>query len=228
MRGTPANGGFPLRRPGLVIFDMDDTLVATAALWKQAESRLWELCGGQWTPELALRYKGMNAPDVAATIHALTGSPRPVGECQTAMRGFLEAGFHAGPIVAMPGAVPCVRALAPAFRLVVASGSPAHLIAFALGELGIRECFEDLVTSEDVARGKPHPDVFLHAAASAGVAPENCLVIEDSFIGVQAARAAGMQCFAVPSSRHDDVRALADKSAADLSALPALLGVSLG
>lgn len=216
------------RRPRLVIFDMDDTLVATAALWKRAEVQLWELCGGQWTPELALRYKGMNALDVAATIQVLSGTSMRPDECQSAMREFLDASFREGPVLSMPGAVPCVRSLALDFRLVVASGSPAHLIAFALGELGIRECFENLVTSEDVARGKPHPDVFLHAAVQAEVAPEDCLVIEDSFIGVQAARAAGMRSFAVPSSRHEEVRALADYSDGELSALPSLLGISTG
>lgn len=203
---------------------MDDTLVATAGFWKKAEARLWELCGARWTPELALRYKGMNALDVAATIHALTRPAMPLAECQAALRGFLDAEFRAGPILAMPAAVECVRALALDFRLVVASGSPAHLIAFSLGELGIRECFENLVTSEDVARGKPHPDVFLHAAAAAGVAPDDCLVVEDSLIGVEAARAAGMRSFAVPSSRHAETRALADHSAEDLSVLPELLG----
>ena len=212
--------------PDLIIFDMDDTLVATAGLWKRAESRLLEYCGAAWTAEFALQYKGMNALDVAAVIHRQTKPPIECSELQAMMRRFLTESFHDGPIVAMPGAVDCVRALAATRKLVVASGSPATLIDFALSVLGIRDCFAALVTSEDVPRGKPHPDVFLHAAHLLGAAPADCLVIEDSLIGVQAARAAGMRCYAIPSSRPDDIRKLADYTEADFAGLSELVGVS--
>jgi beta-phosphoglucomutase-like phosphatase (HAD superfamily) len=80
----------------------------------------------------------------------------------------------------------------------VASGGHRHIVHQTLRTLGITHLFQTIVTSEDYARGKPHPDPFLEAARRLGVAPERCLVFEDTETGRSAAEAAGMPCVMVP------------------------------
>ncbi len=181
------------------IFDMDDTLVASAALWKSAEQDLLEALGLRWDPELARSYKGMNALDVAATIHAHVHPKWNRQTCQQVLRNALIERFEAACIEPIPGAMELVRRLHGHGPLAVASGSPLCVIEQVTHRLGIRSLFAVLVSSESVARGKPHPDIFLAAAQQLGAAPAHCLVFEDSLVGVQAARAAGMRVLCVPS-----------------------------
>jgi HAD superfamily hydrolase (TIGR01509 family) len=202
--------------PAGIIFDMDDTLVATAPLWRAAEEALLRALGARWSAELALHYKGMNALDVAATIHRRLGTRMPLEECPRRLRTALIAGFESGPLVPMPGAAACVRRMRQVAPLAVASGSPPEAIRVALQALGIAGEFRVVISSEAVVRGKPHPDVFLAAAAALGVAPAQCLVFEDSLIGVRAARAAQMACCAVPSSHGPEIEALAMRVFASL------------
>lgn len=209
-----------------LIFDMDDLLVASAPLWLAAEEKLLGAIGATWTEELAIQYKGMNALDVAATIHRILRPEISLERCQGIMRDELIARFG-GAIEAMPGAVDLVRRCRGRWPIAVASGSPLVAIKGALSALGILDCFNQVITSESVQRGKPHPDVFLAAAGGLGVGPERCLVFEDSLIGVRAAREAGMACFAVPSGNQAAITeiatrvfpSLADVSENDIAAL---------
>lgn len=194
-----------------IIFDMDDTLVATASLWRQAETHLLTQLGSAWSEELALQYKGMNAYDVAATIHRILKPGVSVESCQNILRDALIGAFAANPPAAMPGAVECVRRLARTAPLALASGSPLCVIESVLDRLDLRSQFKCLVSSESVPKGKPAPDVFLAAADALGIAPNLCLVFEDSLIGVRAAGAANMACFAVPSSHPDEIARVADR-----------------
>jgi HAD superfamily hydrolase (TIGR01509 family) len=189
------------------IFDMDDLLIRSTAIWTKAERTLLAAIGHEWTPELAIQYKGMNALDVAATIHRVCQPALPLPECQKIMRDSLLESFSAK-IEAMTGAVELVRAVHGRKPMAVASGSPLEAIRRALSQLGMLECFDQVITSESVARGKPHPDVFLAAARALGVPPERCLVFEDSLIGVKAAIAAGMAVACVPSGPSDEIRRL--------------------
>ncbi len=200
------------------IFDMDDLLVASSSLWREAEERLLHELGHAWMPEFAAQYKGMNALDIAATIHRRLDPPLSLETCQGILRDALIDRF-AGGVQAMPGAVALVRRLRGRAPMAVASGSPRRAIEMALKTLEIDDCFEVILTSESVARGKPHPDVFLAAAVSLNMPPEACLVFEDSLIGVRAACAAGMRCFAVPSGMHDRIRELATRVFDSLEAI---------
>ena len=196
---------------------MDDTLAATSGLWRKAEVKLLEAIGQLWSPALAIQYKGMNALDVAATIHRATRPALSVKECQELMRNALFEEFEKGPIEPMPGAIECVRTLAKTYPLAVASGSPLPLIEMTMEILGIKECFKAILSSESVYRGKPFPDIFLAAAKTLGADPVRCLVVEDSLIGTQAARAAGMTCFAVPSSSPKEIVVIATRTFPSLS-----------
>jgi HAD superfamily hydrolase (TIGR01509 family) len=203
----------------LVIFDMDDTLVSSAPTWQQAERRLFRLLGHDYLPEVAQRYKGMNAWDVARTAHdILQPAGITVAECQHAMRAYLLEAF-AGPLEPMPGAGALLEALAGRVPLAVASGSPLEAIRGVLARFAWTDAFTWLLTSEDVPRGKPAPDIFLATAAAAGVDPANALVIEDSLHGVRAAKAAGMTCFVVPSSSDPAIPATADRTFPSLDAM---------
>ena len=183
-----------------VIFDMDDTLVATAGVWRGAEEGLLRSLGAAWSEELARKYKGMNALDVAGVIWREVRPERvSLAECRRRMREGLLAGFRRELPGAMPGAVECVRRMAAKGKVAVASGSPREAIEETMKRLGMWEHLAVVVSSEEVKRGKPWPDVFLAAAERLGARAEECLVVEDSLIGVQAAVAAGMRCVAVPS-----------------------------
>lgn len=193
--------------PAGIIFDMDDTLVATSSLWRAAEEALLRAVGYAWTPELASQYKGMNAYNVAATIHRILQPSLALAECHRVMREALLEQFERCALRPMPGAVECVRRCQQVAPLALASGSPMPAIERALGALGIRGAFAVVISSEQVSRGKPAPDVFLAAAKLLEVPAERCLVFEDSLIGAQAAQAAGMACFVVPSIPNDQIAA---------------------
>lgn len=208
----------PQRAPAALIFDMDELLVQSSTIWKSAEETLLAALGQQWTTDLSSRYKGMNALDVARTIHEIFRPSRSVADCQTIMRDALITGFG-GQVQPMPGAVDLVNRVHGRVPLAIASGSPLTAIEYALAKLRIRQCFDVVITSESVARGKPNPDVFLAAAAALKTHPSDCLVFEDSLVGVRAAKAAGMRCFTVPSLPVPEISALADRSFTSLTAI---------
>ena len=194
---------------------MDDTLVATAAIWRDAEEHLLAALGAAWTPELSASYKGKNALDVAATIHAAIKPARDLATCQRIMRERLIANFHVKPPTAVPGAVELVRRLRHLGPSAVASGSPLPAIEHALATIGLGGAFEQLISSESVKRGKPSPDVFLAAAERLGVTTAECVVFEDSLIGAQAAKAAGMRCIVRPSLPNPRMAEFADRVVTD-------------
>lgn len=204
------------------IFDMDDLLVRSGPLWRSAEVHLLERIGARWSAELSLKYKGMNTLDVARVIHEEFSPALSLRECQTVLRTHLIQAFANG-ADEMPGASTLVRHLHGRYPLAVASGSPVEAIRTALSHLGITECFDRIITSESVPRGKPHPDVFLEAAHQLNQAPAHCLVFEDSLIGVQAAKAAGMHCFAIPSCYPAQIAALATSVFDDLAQITLVL-----
>jgi len=182
-----------------IIFDMDDTLVATAPIWHDAENELLRLIGHPGFP-ISERCKGMNALDIAAMVHRELRVAQTLEQCQCIMRDRLLENFARFPIEPIPGAIALVqRCSKTGLPMAVASGSPMQAIEHALEILGIRHHMRILVTSEGVARGKPHPDVFLATGEKLGVPAANCLVFEDSLVGVKAAAAAGMRCVVRPS-----------------------------
>jgi HAD superfamily hydrolase (TIGR01509 family) len=106
----------------------------------------------------------------------------------------------------MPGAIAFLNRVRPAKQLALASSSKAGDIEAVMRRLGIAAHFEAVVSSNDVLRSKPAPDLFICAAIRLGEPASNCIVLEDAQKGVEAAVAAGMKCIAVPNeyTRHDD------------------------
>jgi HAD superfamily hydrolase (TIGR01549 family) len=194
-----------------VIFDMDETLVDSSDTWTEAEARLFRYLGREFSPEVAEDYKGMNATDIGRTVHAWAGSDRISGdECGPLLKEWLIANFD-GPLETMPGADDLVRRLAGRFDLAIASGSPLEAIHRVADRFDWTPHYKIMVSSEEISRGKPNPDIFLLAAERLGIPACECLVIEDSLHGVRAAKSAGMACFAVPSSPNPDIGLEADR-----------------
>jgi len=215
-----------VRVPGqieAVIFDMDGVLVDTEHLWDEVREELTGEWGGRYTPEAQQAMMGMSSREWSRYLHEVVGLrelPEVInGEVVRRMLARYEADL---PVV--PGAVDAVRALASAgYRLAVASSSNRELIDTVLRRLGLTELFEVTVSSEEVARGKPAPDVYLEAARRLRVEPGRCAAVEDSASGIRAAHLAGMRVIAYPNRHYppaDEVLALADAtvtSVADVS-----------
>ena len=116
--------------------------------------------------------------------------------------------------VVYPGAVEFVKSVAGRHRLAIVSGALRHEIELILKTAGMRDDFEHITAAEDVQDGKPAPDGYLHALHSlnrhAPLLASECLVIEDTLFGIQAAHAAGMRCVAIPTTYPPDRLGIAD------------------
>lgn len=195
-----------------IIFDMDELLVDSLHIWRAAEERMIAEMGHTWSAELARQYKGMSVVNVAATAYQALKPAGDLAYYQKFLRSALIEEYAVAEIPPMDGAVDLVRRLHGLAPMAVASGSPLEGIERAMQRLGIRDCFEIVLSSESVPRGKPAPDVFLKAAECLGVEPARCLVFEDSLHGVRAALAAGMKVFAVPSLPVEEIPRLATRT----------------
>ncbi|WP_435173987.1 HAD family hydrolase [Gordonia hongkongensis] len=169
--------------PDAVLFDFDGTLADTTERWHSAYEACLTARGRRLDEAMRHLLAGASVSDAAARLSI---SRREVDEA------LLEA-FTARPVVAMPGATELVVELAGVTRLAVASNGPEALVRIGLAQLGIAGCVDAVVSAETADVYKPLPDVFLRAAAAVGTSPENCVAVEDSMVGGQAAVAAGTQ-----------------------------------
>jgi len=196
-----------------VVFDMDGVLVDTEHLWDEVREELTAEWGGRYTPEAQRAMMGMSSHEWSRYLHEVVGLREPPDVINAEVVRRMLARYEVDlPVV--PGAVQAVRGLAEAgFRLALASSSNRELIDTVLRELGLTELFEVTVSSEEVARGKPAPDVYLEAAERLGLDPARCVAVEDSASGIRSAHAAGMRVIAYPNRHYpptDDALALAD------------------
>src|SRR6187397_264109 len=159
---------------------MDGVLVDTEHLWDEVREELTAEWGGRYTPEAQRAMMGMSSHEWSRYLHDVVGLREPPdvinGEVVRRMLARYEADL---PVV--PGAADAVRALASAgYRLAVASSSNRELIDAVLRRLELTPLFEVTVSSEEVSRGKPAPDVYLETTARLGVAASGCAAVEDS------------------------------------------------
>ncbi|SCY22031.1 HAD family hydrolase [Microvirga guangxiensis] len=185
--------------PELVIFDCDGVLVDSEILASQAMCSVLQAQGVAATPAMVAACVGMKRDDILARIASQTGttiSPETADDIWPATRAlFVEK------LKPTPG-VPAFLSKLP-YRRCVASSSDKTRIRLSLEVTGLLPFFgDDFFSSHEVERGKPAPDLFLHAARQMGVRPENCVVIEDSPFGVQGARAAGMTAIGYIGGSH--------------------------
>ena len=205
-----------------VVFDMDGVLVDTEHLWDEVREELTGEWGGRYTPEAQEAMMGMSSHEWSRYLHETVGlreSPETINA--EVVRRMLARYEIELPVV--PGAGETVRRLADdGYRLAVASSSNRELIDAVLRRLELAALFEATVSSEEVGRGKPAPDVYLEAARRLDVPASRCAAVEDSASGIRAAREAGMRVIAYPNRHYPpaaDVLASADVVIDSLDAL---------
>jgi HAD superfamily hydrolase (TIGR01509 family) len=206
----------------LVIFDNDGVLVDSEPVANRVLSALLTEYGLPCTPEESIAtFMGHSMAQVRSMVEARLGRPVPAElEARYFEQVFAEFERSLQPI---PGIVDALRSIEPA--VCVASSGTHERIRLTLGTTGLWDRFGGRVFSaQDVSRGKPAPDLFLHAARALGADPRRCAVVEDSPAGITAANAAGMTSFAfarlVPAER---LRHATGAVFADMRRLPALL-----
>ena len=182
-----------------VVFDLDGVLLDSEQLWDEAREELARDRGGRWHERAQRDMMGMSSTEWSRYMHDVIGLREPPEEISAAVVRRMERRYRER-LPLLPGAVEAVERLAARWPLGLASSSNRPLIDLVLELSGLGRFFRATVSSEEVARGKPAPDVFLEAARRLGVAPERAAVVEDSENGILAGRAAGMRVVAIPNA----------------------------
>jgi HAD superfamily hydrolase (TIGR01509 family) len=183
-----------------VVFDLDGVLLDSEQVWDEAREQLAKERGGRWHDQAQKDMMGMSSTEWSRYMHERIGLAEAPDEINREVVERLSASYREH-LPALPGAKEAVERLAARWRLGLASSSNRELIDLALELLGVKQLFAVTVSSEEVARGKPAPDVYLEAARRLGVEPADAAAVEDSNNGILAAKAAGMRVLAIPN-RH--------------------------
>ncbi len=186
--------------PAAAIFDLDGVLMDSEQRWNGAKEALVRDAGGRWRDEAPTVMMGMSSTEWAAYLRDALGVSMDVQAISREVVQRMENGYRQS-LPLLPGADAAVRELATRWPLGLASSSNREIIDLVLELAGFGDAFRVTVSSEEVERGKPAPDVYLQAARGLGVEPARCVAIEDSSNGLRAAHAAGMTVIAVPN-RH--------------------------
>jgi HAD superfamily hydrolase (TIGR01509 family) len=204
-----------------VAFDLDGVLIDSETIWDDVRRAVVANYGGTWLPGATRKMMGMSSGEWSAYMRDELGVPLPASRISTEVAE-LVAGRYAERLPLLPGAREAVLRLAQRWPLAVASSSNRTIIDRFLQASGLGACFAATVSSEEVERGKPAPDVYLAAAARLGAAAERCVAIEDSTNGIRSAVAATMKVIAVPNTHFPpaaDALALATVVLPDLASL---------
>jgi HAD superfamily hydrolase (TIGR01509 family) len=181
-----------------VVFDMDGVLIDSEHVWDEVRMALARERGGTWSDTAQRDMMGMSSPEWSRYMHERIGlSEHPEEINRLVVERMLDRYAGAPPLY--DGAVAAVERLAAEWPLAIASSSNRELIDAVLASTPLGPLFELTVSSEEVARGKPSPDVYLEAARRLGVEPSRAAAIEDSQNGIRAAKAAGMRTLALPN-----------------------------
>jgi HAD superfamily hydrolase (TIGR01509 family) len=183
-----------------VIFDLDGVLLDSEHVWDEVREQLAKERGGRWHERAQRDMMGMSSLEWSRYMHDEIGLPDSPEKISAEVVRRLEA-LYREQLPAMPGAREAVERLAARWPLALASSSNRELIGLALELLGVADHFQATVSSEEVARGKPAPDVYEEAARRLGIDPTRGVAVEDSHNGIRAAKAAGMRVIAIPNKR---------------------------
>jgi HAD superfamily hydrolase (TIGR01509 family) len=195
-----------------VVFDLDGVLIDSEQVWDDVREELAHERGGQWHERAQRDMMGMSSPEWSRYMHERIGLAESPEEINRLVVERMLERYAAGPPW-LPGAVETVRRLAAHFVLGLASSSNREIIDRVLAAGGIAECFRATVSSEEVAAGKPAPDVYLEVARRLAVDADACTAVEDSHNGIRSAKAAGMRCVAIPNAHFPPGDAVAEADA---------------
>ncbi len=192
-----------------VVFDLDGVIVDSEQVWDEVRERYTRESGGTYIESATRDMMGMSATEwsryMADTLH-VPGTPEEINAA--IVERMLARYGEAPPLI--PGAVDAVRRIGARWPLAIASSSNPELIEVVLRVSGLNSLIRHAVSSQEVARGKPAPDVYLEAAWRLHVDPSRCAAVEDSHNGIRSAHAAGMRVIAIPNTHFPpDAEALA-------------------
>lgn len=185
---------------GPVIFDLDGVLVDSEIWWDEVRRDFAAAHGRDWDAEDQAAVMGANSRAWAQTMRQRLDLEMTELEIERAIVDGVVERYRRDGAPLIEGAVESVRRIAAEHPIAVASSAHRDVIDAALVGIDLVDLFAIVVSSDDVAHGKPAPDVYLETARRLGVAPSDCLVVEDSHNGVRAARAAGMTTVLVPNA----------------------------
>jgi HAD superfamily hydrolase (TIGR01509 family) len=181
-----------------VVFDLDGVLIDSERVWDEVRRRLAAERGGRWSDHASRDMMGMSSLEWSRYMRDEVGLPEEPEEISAEVVRRLEARYRNElPLVA--GSEQAVERLAARWPLGLASSSNRELIDLVLELSTLGRFFRATVSSEEVARGKPAPDVYLATASRLAVDPARCAAVEDSENGIRSARAAGMRTIAIPN-----------------------------
>jgi HAD superfamily hydrolase (TIGR01509 family) len=204
-----------------VVFDMDGVLVDSEHVWDEVREQYTRATGGDYSERATRDMMGMSSVEWSTYMAETLGVPGTPEEINDAIvQRMLERYGDAPPLI--PGAVEAARRVAARWALAIASSSNPELIEVVLHAAGLEELFRVAVSSQEVARGKPAPDVYLEAARRLGVDAARCAAVEDSHNGIRSAKAAGMRVVVFPNLHFppdDEALAMGDGVIASLDEL---------
>jgi len=204
-----------------VVFDLDGVLIESEEVWDAVRAAYVRERGGRYDAEVQRAMMGMSSTEWSRYLHDSAGvADEPQAINDDVVRRMLSVYREHLPL--LPGAAEAVRRLAARLPLGLASSSNRALIDTVLEVSGLTPFFAATVSSEEVARGKPAPDVYLEAARRLGVDPTRCAAVEDSHGGIRSAKAAGMRVIAIPNRSYppdEESLALADVAIGSLDEL---------
>ena len=181
-----------------VVFDLDGVIIDSEQLWDEVREGLARERGGRWSKQAQADLMGMSSTEWSRYMHEVVGLPEPPDEInREVVRRMLVRYSEHLPLI--DGAVEAVKRVSAHWPLGVASSSNRELIDQVLELSGLAPYFKVTVSSEEVERGKPAPDVYLEAAHRLGFEPSRSAAIEDSANGIRSAHAAGMHVVAIPN-----------------------------
>jgi HAD superfamily hydrolase (TIGR01509 family) len=195
-----------------VVFDLDGILIESEELWAGVREQLAHERGGRYGPEEQRAMMGMSSPEWSRFMHEHVGLSESPDEIAAEVVELMAEQYRTR-VPLIDGAVEAVERLAARWPLGLASSSNRPLIDLVLERSGLARFFTATVSSEEVARGKPAPDVYLEACRRLGAEPTQAAAIEDSHAGIGSARAAGMRVVAIPNASYppgDEALAEAD------------------
>ena len=213
-----------------VVFDLDGVLIDSEPVWEEVRRKFVAERGGQWAPDAQRRLMGMSTPEWARYLSEDLGVGLPPDQvAELVVTRMAECYTDELPLI--PGAVEAVHRMAARWPLGLASSSPPVLIETVLTAAGIDSLFATTLSTEDVARGKPAPDVYLTVADQLGQPAADCVAVEDSSNGLRAAAAAGLHVVAIPRPQYppeSDAIGSAEIVLGDLAVLTAEVVAALG
>jgi HAD superfamily hydrolase (TIGR01509 family) len=183
-----------------VVLDLDGLLLDSEQLWDEVREELTRERGGRWHDRAQADMMGMSSIEWSSYMHEQLGLSESPEEISAEVVRRMEARYRER-LPLLPGAREAVERIAARWPLGLASSSNKPLIDLALEVSGLAPYFRATVSSEEVARGKPAPDVYLEAARRLDVEPTRAAAIEDSHNGILSAAAAGMRVVAIPNRR---------------------------